>query len=53
MNTLIKLKEGNKKEVIEYATEEQREQIQELLGFERVSKMLEYYKIKNNQRIAI
>lgn len=44
-------KGGNKKEVIEYATEEQREQIQELLGFERVSKMLEYYKIKTTKEL--
>lgn len=44
-------KGSNKKEVIEYATDEQREQIQELLGFERVSKMLEYYKIKTTKEL--
>jgi len=38
-------------EEVKYATDEQREQIQELLGVDRVSKMLEYYKIKSTKEL--
>ena len=38
-------------EEVKYATDEQREQIQELLGVDRVSKMLEYYKIKSTKKL--
>lgn len=44
-------KQTKEVEEVKYATEEQREQIQELLGVERVTKMLEYYKIKSTKKL--